>query len=256
MDLAQLVLLVHGVAWSVQHLYLTVLLVRVGIILLQGLLLVPRVLQALQVPMQGRPGTLHIINYVCMYLFLGIILPTEYYVYIISLLAIIDVVCICSNLYSHPLFIIQPSPFSCTLCEAGSFNPYNESTSCGYLFCPGGTFAPAGSSSCSMCPSGSVSPPFAANCTECAAGSYAPIGSSVCSLCPVGTASAVAGQTECTACSAGYISGAGATNCSQCSIGSYALSTVACALCPSGSYSTTLGSSTCQSCDVGTFSGM
>lgn len=111
-----------------------------------------------------------------------------------------------TSFYSATYQVCQP-------CSAGLYAPTAGSTFC--TACPSGTWAPAGSASCSSCLTNACTSCQSTDgtCTSCTAG-YT-LNNGVCNECNAGTF-AFAGATSCTPCGAGTWSPAGASSCQAC----------------------------------------
>jgi hypothetical protein len=176
---------------------------------------------------------------------------------------------------------------ACAPCPAGSYNGVPGQTQVACLPCPGGTasgaagataaaactpcapgtWAAAGSPTCTSTPAGAFSTAGAVAPTACPPGTFgaAPNGASAesCAPCAPGTASAAPGATGCTACAVGtYSNASGATSCTPCPAGFFnnapgAVSAGACAACPAGSFNPVPGqtAAACIQCSPGTASG-
>ena len=162
----------------------------------------------------------------------------------------------------------QASSGSCSLCAAGTYNPFSGQTSGGCISCSPGRYsgsAGAGDAAlCSPCAPGSTAPTSGSTlCTVCQPGTYASVDATSCLSCPIGMRGASAGGTSltsaCAACAAGsFAPTSGSTSCTSCSAGSYADApgSSSCILCPSGTFSDFSSSASlaaCQPCPGGTF---
>lgn len=147
------------------------------------------------------------------------------------------------------------SPSATTPCETRCKAGYrgttaSNPTSC--TICGTGTYAAAGSISCSSCDAGKYNGLSGqSSCTECSEGSYSASGASVCTACAAGTSTGLRAQSSCSPCSAGYYSGSGASACTLCPTGTFSSSsgTSQCTPCPAGSYGPSTGLTVCPFCD-------
>ena len=166
----------------------------------------------------------------------------------------------------------------CTLCDPGTYNTSQGSTSCS--ICEDGYYCP-GAQNRVACQAGKEGTGRGktdeqSGCSDCPPGSFAQgIGNPACTLCAEGKYSAFTGQTTCSSCDAGrYNIGEGNTSCLICEKGYYCpggQTRVACAAgkegtntgttseatgcqnCAVGYFSSTAGTSTCSSCEAGTY---
>jgi hypothetical protein len=165
----------------------------------------------------------------------------------------------------------QPGQKGCNICPAGYECPLQTSgtvdkvvfylfyNACSFFFplpvpmiCPKGTYAPAGSSSCTSCPPGYFCPSTQEVIAyPCNNGTFATGGAHICSVCdvgkqcpfttlnveqdcPIGTYS-LGGQPECTPCPAGHSCDTAGTNIQPCQPGQYSNEGDGrCTDCPSG----------------------
>ena len=140
----------------------------------------------------------------------------------------------------------------CQPCAAGTFNG-SPGGAC--LFCPTGTWSPAGQQSCVACPAGQTNNADKSDCQPCDAGmSTNGLTGQACSICPPGTYSS-SGEGSCTACPDGHTHNAGHLACEPCPAGRYKNFQTGglCQPCPVGTFTDQTGTSNCMPIPPGSF---
>mmetsp|Transcript_6475 Transcript_6475/g.11743 ORF Transcript_6475/g.11743 Transcript_6475/m.11743 type:complete len:1088 (+) Transcript_6475:165-3428(+) len=152
------------------------------------------------------------------------------------------------------------SPSSCSDCQAGKYNEYQNSACT--LCAPGRyseTVRATSSDTCIACPPGKQTTLDRDTCSDCEPGSFAASeGSWWCDWCDSGRYSAAPAATSpdtCIACDPGKVSNSGSASCTICDPGSYSNEASSeCKLCAPGEYSSSQAATSrdnCLACEAG-----
>jgi alpha-tubulin suppressor-like RCC1 family protein len=157
------------------------------------------------------------------------------------------------------------STYGMCTCKAGFYKKFAlDKTAFTCEQCPGGQWAGANATACTLCPSGTASADLgavsAATCAVCVAGMFAPAGSAACGTCPSWSYS-LGGNGSCTNCTLGQYASANSSVCSSCESGKFSdkpiATSVGCQICPRGYYClgalASVGGLQVRSCPVGTW---
>jgi alpha-tubulin suppressor-like RCC1 family protein len=152
----------------------------------------------------------------------------------------------------------------CT-CKAGFYKKFAlDKTAFTCEQCPGGQWAGANATACTLCPSGTASAELgavsAATCAVCVAGMFAPAGSAACGTCPFWSYS-LGGNGSCTNCTLGQYASPNSSVCSSCESGRFSdkpiETSAGCQICPRGYFClgalASVGGLQVRSCPVGTW---